>query len=110
MAPLSARANFDFLETILATFPLEFEPGFDTPEEAIAFSERIAAERGNFALCVGRVIRAADWRDDAIVLQLDNGRRSTLDAPDMSSTLPLRTACPATARARCKDRMPYWSD
>jgi hypothetical protein len=62
------------LETILATLPLEWEPGFKTPEEAFAFSEWIDAQRGNFAPYVGRVIRRADWRDDAIILQLDNGK------------------------------------
>jgi len=76
VAPLRARADFDFLETILATLPLEFEPGFDTSEETIAFSKWIAAVRGNenIASCIGRVIRLADWRDDAIFLQLDNGK------------------------------------
>ena len=62
------------MEIILATQPLEFEPGFDTPEEAIAFSKAILARRGNFAAHAGRVTRVADWRDDAIVLQLDNGK------------------------------------
>jgi hypothetical protein len=64
------------LETILASFPLSVEPNFATPEEAIAFSEWIAAARGNedTASCIGRVIRLADSRDDAVFLQLDNGK------------------------------------
>jgi hypothetical protein len=68
------RANR--LETILASLLPNFEPGFDTPEEAIAFSKWIAAARGNenIASCIGRVIRLADWRDDGIFLQLDNGK------------------------------------
>lgn len=68
------RANR--LETILASLLPNFEPDFYTPEEAIAFSKWIAAARGNenIASCIGRVIRLADWRDDAIFLQLDNGK------------------------------------
>ena len=52
------------------------EPSFKTPQEAIAFAERIDRERRNddVAPCIGQTIRFADWRKDGIFLGLDGGK------------------------------------
>jgi len=70
------RADLDNLDIIEAAFPPVGEPSFGTPEEAIVFSKFIAATREseNVAPCIGSLIRFADWSDDAIFLQLDNGK------------------------------------
>jgi hypothetical protein len=62
------------LKTIEASFPSESEPGFKTPGEAIDFAKSIDRARrpDGMALCIGQIIRAVDWRDDAFDLHLDN--------------------------------------
>jgi hypothetical protein len=62
------------LKTIEATLPSESEPSFKTPGEAIDFAKSIDRARrpDGLALCIGQIIRAVDWRDDAFNLHLDN--------------------------------------
>jgi len=62
------------LKAIDATLPSESEPAFETPGEAINFSKSIDRTRhhDDVDLCVGRIIRAADWRDDSFSLHFDN--------------------------------------
>lgn len=63
------------LENIEAMIPLENEPtGFKTPHEAIAFSQALnrARRNGDIDSCIGQVIDAVDWCDDAFMLQLNN--------------------------------------
>jgi hypothetical protein len=62
------------LNAIEAILPSESEPAFATPEEAIEFSKSIdrARHRDEMDLCVGPIIRAADWRDDGFSLNFDN--------------------------------------
>jgi hypothetical protein len=61
-------------KTIEASFPSESEPGFKTPGEAIDFATSIDRARrpDGMALCIGQIIRRADWRDDAFNLHLNN--------------------------------------
>jgi hypothetical protein len=62
------------LNAIDATLPSESESAFATPEEAIEFSKSVdrARHRDEMDLCVGPIIRAADWRDDRFSLHFDN--------------------------------------
>jgi hypothetical protein len=64
------------LETIEVTFPYTHEPVFSTLEKAIAFSISIDKARQTIdpILYVGQKICFAGWRDDAIFLQLENGK------------------------------------
>ena len=68
------RPHANMLRIIEATLPSESEPAFETPGEAIEFSKFIDRTRHHtdMASCVGRIIRAADWRDDSFSLYLDN--------------------------------------
>src|SRR5262245_45885611 len=64
------------METIDAVFPVNVEPAFATPSEAIAFSKYIARVRevDGVASCIGRLVRCSDWREDAMFLHLENGK------------------------------------
>ena len=108
------------METIEAIFPLNVEPGFNTPEEAIAFSKSIAHERHNenISSCIGRLIRFACWREDAVLLHLDNSKvlhfgcaQNVVDLTiedDVTSNVPGGSRTQEIVLVRLAGREIYW--
>jgi hypothetical protein len=61
-------------EIIDAALPLEVEPSFKAPEDAIAFSKSLKNLRSsaNVSACQGAVVKAVSWTSLALTLYFDN--------------------------------------